>query len=122
MANITMKIDEASCSVCKAEFFKKDLDETGRCPECVKHNLVPGFKVEQDFVKQDKSVSRAEIEKIVREVLIKIELEKEEKKREEADEQAGNFSAKICKICGKEFIPRAPAQQRCQECLDSAKK
>lgn len=111
-------IDDAGCSVCKAEFRKTDLDEHGRCSLCASQNLMPGLKEDQDFVKQDKSISRKEIEEIVREVLAKIEKEKQELE----DEKEGKFTAQVCKICGKEFIPRAPAQKRCQSCIDEAAK
>ncbi len=118
MVDTKKLIDDAGCSVCKAEFHKTDLDEHGRCPLCVSNNLMPGLKEDQDFVKQDKSVSRKEIEEIVREVLAKIEQEKQEL----AAESDGKFTTQICKVCGKEFTPRAPAQKRCQDCIDEAKK
>lgn len=116
--NTKLVIDDAGCSVCKAEFRKTDLDEHGRCSVCASKGLMPGFKTEQDFIKQDKSVSRAEIETIVREVLEKMEKER----KEQEEEQSGKLATKTCKVCGKEFVPRAPAQMRCDSCIAEAKK
>lgn len=37
-------IDDAACTVCKADFLKKDLDDKGRCHVCSKAGLLPGLK------------------------------------------------------------------------------
>ncbi len=113
---MSMKLREAEkeCSVCKANFFATDLDSLGRCHKCVSDGVMPGTKEEQDFVINAKQ-QRENIKDMIREVLEEMKNEVKEQKLESA------FAAKRCKICGDEFIPRAPAQQVCDNCKEKPK-
>ena len=110
-----VNLNEKACSVCKAEFRAEHLDKDGRCSVCVEVGLMPGVKSEQDYVQEHK-VRREEIKVIVREVLKEIE----EENAPEPDELTV-FAEKECKICGKKFTPRTPAQARCDDCIEATK-
>jgi len=105
-----MKLDDGACSVCKADFFKKDLDEQGRCHVCSKAGLQPGGKPKQDYIQQSiPKMDREEVKKLIREVLAEI-------KEEDNLVKPAAFAPKICAKCGQEFIPNSPAQKICNAC------
>ena len=106
-------IDDQSCSVCKADFLKKDLDEQGRCHVCKKAGLLPGLKAEQEYVqKTQPKMDRAEIKELVREVL-------RELKEEENLAKPASFAPKVCTKCKQEFVPESPAQKTCNNCKET---
>ena len=112
-----MKLDEAQCSVCKNDFLTPSLDAMGRCTVCASQGLTPGTKAKQDYIQSD-AERRDELKVLIREVLQ--EIKDEESEAHQPDIPVA-FAPKVCKVCGKEFIPRAPAQSRCDECLADAK-
>jgi hypothetical protein len=107
-----VKLDDGSCSCCRADFYKKDLDEQGRCRVCSKAGLQPGGKPKQEYIQQSTpKLDREQIKQIVKEVLIEL-------KEEENLAKPAVFSAKKCAKCGNDFIPDHPAQKYCPNCRE----
>ncbi len=116
-----MTLNDAPCSVCKAEFVKTALDEHGRCFVCAKQGLMPGLKARQDFV-QSEEMEVEKIKAIVIEVLAEIKKQEELDKKVEAEvveEAEGKFAPKECTMCHNMFVPRAPAQKVCDPCREA---
>jgi len=93
--NKLIDLNDAPCSVCKAEFLKTDLDEVGRCKVCAERNLQPGFKTEQEFVQKD-TLSKDKIKEIIKEVLA--ELRAEESEADDLSEDGVTYKSKKCEV------------------------
>ncbi len=104
-----LKLDDASCSCCKADFLKKNLDEQGRCPTCAAAGIVPGTKPTQEMIHSNQKISRDEVKAMVKEILLEMAKEKEEPR----------LAAKICTKCKSEFIPTFPAEKMCSSCREA---
>lgn len=110
-------LHEKECGACKAFFRDTLIDASGRCPVCVEENNPVGGKQKQDYI-QEESMKKENLKALIREVLQEL---KDEEEREKEEEKETAFAPKICKVCGKEFVPRAPAQQRCETCIENEK-
>jgi hypothetical protein len=114
MVNL-VDLNDAECLVCKASFIRDTLDEHGRCKKCAHDGVMPGITPAQDFV-QKSEFTKDRIKQLIKEVLAEM------KEDEIDDEDETAFKPKVCVKCGTEFVPRAPAQKICQNCIDEAKK
>ena len=107
------ELKEKECLACKAFFREELIDNSNRCPECVKNGTPVGVKAKQDIV-QSAEVDYLKLKDMVRKILQELEDEKKE-------DTETVFAPKDCKICGKQFTPRTPAMTRCDECIEAAK-
>lgn len=99
-----LKLDDAACSCCKADFLKNDLDNQGRCPTCSSAGLLPGMKQKQEMVHTNAKPTREELKALIREVLEEL--------------QEPRLAAKACAKCKSEFVPSFPAEKFCPTCRE----